>query len=93
MTLCDTAGMMMPDEFTAFIEDLYQQVPQLKDTFLKVLFSDTLGLAAASALAAVGAGALGIKVAFDGAGAPRLDVVAGVIAQRAIRSACSPTSR
>lgn len=82
VTLCDTAGMMMPDEFTAFIEDLYQQVPQLKDTFLKVLCSDTLGLAATSALAAVGAGALGIKAAFDGAGAPRLDVVAGVIAQR-----------
>lgn len=70
VTVCDTAGAMLPNEFTAFIRELYANVPQLKNVTLGVACSDNLSMADSCAIAAVRYGAGEIKGA-----AYRLDTV------------------
>ncbi len=70
VTVCDTAGAMLPNEFTAFLRELYAAVPQLKDVCLGVACSDNLSMADSCAFAAVRYGAGEIKAA-----AYRLDAV------------------
>ena len=70
VTVCDTAGAMLPNEFTAFIRELYAAVPELKDVCLGVSCSDGLSMADSCAIAAVRYGAGEIKAA-----AYRMDVV------------------
>ena len=69
VTVCDTAGTMLPNEFTAFIRELYANVPQLQEVTLGVACSDGLSMADSCAIAAVRYGAGEIKAA-----AYRLDV-------------------
>jgi len=63
VTVCDTAGAMLPNEFTAFIRELYANVPQLKDVTLGVSCADDLSMADSCAIAAVRYGAGEIKAA------------------------------
>ena len=70
VTVCDTAGTMLPDEFAAFVAGMYENVPTLKDITLGVACSDQLSMADSCAIAAVRAGAREIKAA-----AYRLDAV------------------
>ena len=70
VTVCDTAGSMLPNEFTAFIRELYANVPELAQVVLGVSCSDGLSMADSCAIAAVRYGAGEIKAA-----AYRLDVV------------------
>ena len=70
VTVCDTAGAMLPNEFTAFIRELYSGVPELKTVSLGVSCSDGLSMADSCAIAAVRYGAGEIKTA-----AYRLDAV------------------
>ena len=61
VTVCDTAGCMLPDEFGRFIRTLYERVPALTAVTLGVRCSDALHMAMAAAVAAVGEGAAEIK--------------------------------
>lgn len=61
VTLCDSAGTMLPEEFSAFISNLYNQIPQLKDISLGICCTDTLALANACSIAAIKKGAAEIK--------------------------------
>ena len=70
VTVCDTAGAMLPNEFTAFLRELYANVPELKDVCLGVSCSDGLSMADSCAMAAVRYGAGEVKAA-----AYRLDTV------------------
>ena len=70
VTVCDTAGAMLPDEFASFVEGIYGNVPALKEITLGVACSDGLSMADSCAVAAVRAGAREIKAA-----AYRLDAV------------------
>jgi len=63
VTLCDAAGAMLPDEFTDFLNELYDAVPELADVVLGVSCSDALAMADACAIAAVRAGARELKAA------------------------------
>ena len=63
VTVCDTAGAMLPNEFTAFIRELYAGVPELKDVVLGVSCSDQLSMADSCAFAAIRYGAGEIKAA------------------------------
>ena len=63
VTVCDTAGAMLPNEFTAFIRELYAAVPELKDVVLGVSCSDQLSMADSCAFAAIRYGAGEIKAA------------------------------
>ena len=69
VTVCDTAGAMLPNEFTAFIRELYANAPQLEQVVLGVSCSNGLSMADSCAIAAVRYGAGEIKAA-----AYRLDV-------------------
>ncbi len=81
VTLCDEAGLMFPDEFAAFIEDVRAHVPALEDVTLGVMISDELSMAASCAAAAVRAGADEIKTASCG-GVTRLDEFAAILRGR-----------
>ena len=63
VTVCDTAGAMLPNEFTAFLRELYANVPKLKTVRLGVSCSDNLSMADSCAIAAVRYGAEEIKAA------------------------------
>ena len=70
VTVCDTAGAMLPDEFASFVSAIYEAVPTARDITLGVSCSDGLSMADSCAIAAVRAGAREIKAA-----AYRLDAV------------------
>ena len=63
VTVCDTAGAMLPNEFTAFIWELYANVPTLTDVTLGISCADSLSMADACAIAGVRYGAREIKAA------------------------------
>jgi len=70
VTVCDTAAIMMPDEFAAFLEKLRTDVPALAGVRLGVQCSNGLGVGLACAVAAIKAGADEIKCAAAAAAIP-----------------------
>ncbi len=79
ITLCDSAGVMLPEEFAAFISDVKANVPQLAEAELYVQISDAMHMAAACAAAAIKAGVDGIKCTATPAGYPTLLQMADLI--------------
>ena len=63
VTVCDTAGTMLPEEFGAFVAELYETVPALKDVTLGVGCANGLSMADACVVAAACRGAKQIKCA------------------------------
>ena len=82
ITLCDTAGVMLPDEFAAFLSNLYEQVPEMKDVFVKVSCDDAMELAGASAVKAFSIGAAGVKCCFIGSQSPKLSTICHILKMR-----------
>ena len=63
VTVCDTAGTMLPREFAQFVKDLYAAVPELENITLGVSCANDLSMADACAIAAAGEGAGELKAA------------------------------
>ena len=63
ITLCDAAGTMMPDEFAAFLQNVYAAVPALQQVTLGVSCSNELAMADACVIAAACQGAGELKTA------------------------------
>ena len=63
VTVCDTASLFMPDEMADFITKLKADIPALENVSLGVECTNGLGVALASAIAAMKAGADEIKCA------------------------------
>ena len=61
VTLCDTAGTMLPAEFGRFVAGLYEAVPELKDVQVGVSCCNTLSMADACAVASVAEGVAELK--------------------------------
>ena len=61
VTFCDTAGVMLPDEFSAFIDKIFETVPELKNVSVGVSCSDALSMADSCAVSAVRSGADEVK--------------------------------
>ncbi len=61
VTLCDTAGALLPTEFAALIEELCNAVPAVENIALGVECSDALDMANACVFACIGAGATQVK--------------------------------
>ena len=76
ITVCDTAGIMMPDEFGVFISNIFKNVPGLGDIELYVENSDSMGMALACAAAAVREGAAGVKCLAIEDGYPTMEELA-----------------
>ena len=91
VTLCDTAGTMMPEEFAAFIKALYQAVPALETVCVGVSCSNELSMADACVIAAVCQGAGEIKAAAYPVNTASLANVSRIISARgdSFQAACS----
>ncbi|MBR0458617.1 MAG: hypothetical protein IJJ26_05235 [Victivallales bacterium] len=63
LTICDTAGTMLPEELYNFLTELQKAVPELANVTLSVECSDELHMAPACAIACLRAGASQIKTA------------------------------
>ncbi len=63
VTVCDTAGSMLPAEFAGFIKELYLAVPELNTVTVGISCCNALTMADACAIAAVGEGAAELKAA------------------------------
>lgn len=66
ITLCDTAGQFLPEEFTAFIQDAKEQIPALSSVKLGISSSNELALADSCTIAAIHAGVDEVKTAACG---------------------------
>ena len=83
VTVCDSAGNMLPEEFAAFVGALYGEVPALEGVSLGVCCSNVLSMADSCAIAAVCKGAGEIKAAAYPVQTVSLPNVARIIAARA----------
>lgn len=63
ITLCDTAGHMLPDEAAAFVKETLAKLENRRALTVSVAFPDTLHLSVACAMAALQAGADGVRTA------------------------------
>lgn len=63
VTICDATGAILPDEFGAFLDDLYANVAELNTVTLGVSCQNDLAMADACAIAAIRHGAREIKAA------------------------------
>ena len=79
VTLCDDEGVMLPDEFSAFLSDVKASIPVLSQMNIGVLCRNTHGMATASAVMAIKAGAAEIKLAVKNEDIPDLDTFAGIL--------------
>ena len=82
VTLCDTAGQMMPEEFAQFINNVYEAAPALSQVCLGVACTNELAMADACVIAALRRGAGEIKVAAHSVNGASLANVARIIAAR-----------
>lgn len=91
ITVCDTAGTMMPGEFAEFIQRLYSEIPALKEVCLGVSCSNELAMADACVIAAVCQGAAEVKTAAYPVNTASLANVSRIIASRgdSFGAACS----
>ena len=79
ITLCDSAGLMLPEELSAFISELYNSVPELSGITLSVECSDELHMAPACAVACLRAGAEQIKTTIGISGKLQLEAFADIL--------------
>ncbi len=63
VTICDTAGTMLPAEFAQFIKSLYEAIPELKTVNVGVSCCNVLSMADACAIASVAEGVTELKAA------------------------------
>ena len=83
VTLCDTAGTMLPEEFASFIQNLKDTVPALADSNIGAACADTLSMADACVIAALGAGVTEIKAAAWPVNTASLAKVSKIVTARA----------
>ncbi len=76
VTLCDTAGTMLPAEFEGFITDTVAAVPEIANVTLSVECSDELGMAVACAISCIKAGVTQIKTNVISSVCPSLSAIA-----------------
>ncbi|MCR5293594.1 MAG: hypothetical protein K6E30_00250 [Lachnospiraceae bacterium] len=88
ITVSDAAGEMLPDEFGVFISNIMANVPGLSENperiELYVQIKDQLGMAVASAAAAVRQGAVGVKCLAIEDGYPTLEDLARFVQAKGV---------
>ncbi|MBQ7875562.1 MAG: hypothetical protein IJ306_10505 [Oscillospiraceae bacterium] len=82
VTFCDTAGVMLPDEFSAFLENIKSAVPELADVSVGVSCSDALSMADSCAVSAVRCGASEVKATAVATDNVRLAKIAKILAAK-----------
>ena len=82
ITLCDSAGVMLPAELAEFITALKTDIPELAGVDIAVRCDNELSMAAACAMSAVAAGAREVKASLVGEKPLSLPAFAHVLALR-----------
>lgn len=82
ITVCDTAGIMLPNELGNFVKNLRTEIPELANAQLAVDLHDELHMAVACAAEALAAGADTVKTTVNGAGHLAMDEFSRFIQQR-----------
>lgn len=82
ITLCDSAGEMLPSEFESFLNGIYDAIPEMKNVKVSVECSDSLNMAAACALSCIGSGVTQIKTSVISGEYPKLNAVAKVFREK-----------
>ena len=82
VTLCDAAGLMFPEELSAFIEDVKANVPETASIRLGLQCSNALSMAAACAIAAIRAGVDEIKAVSCASDVTALSDIASILKNR-----------
>ena len=82
VTVCDAAGTMLPEEFSAFVRELFESVPALRDVTVGVAVANTMAMADACAVAAVRAGVREVKTSAVTGETASLSSVAGILSAR-----------
>ncbi len=82
VTLCDSAGEMLPSEFEGFLTEIFEEVPQMREVKISVECSDSLNMAAACALSCIGHGVTQIKTSVISEDYPSLSAVARVFREK-----------
>ena len=83
VTLCDTAGAMLPTELAAFVARQYEAIPALAGVTFGIGCADAIAMADACAIAAVGAGAGQIRAAAYPLDTASLANIARILAAKA----------
>ncbi|MBO7329781.1 MAG: hypothetical protein J6W00_13535 [Lentisphaeria bacterium] len=79
VTLCDSAGLMLPGELFEFVSGLKKDLPELDNLVLSVECSDELHMAPACAIACIRAGVQQIKTAIGVPNSLELQAFADII--------------
>lgn len=79
VTLCDDEGAILPDEFAEFIKNTKEAIPALNNVSLGVASKNANGMATASALMAIKAGADEIKCAVGIKDMPKIKELGNVL--------------
>lgn len=83
VTVCDTAGIMLADEFSAFIGNIYSALPRLSDINVGVLCANELSVADAVAISAVTVGVGEIKTGVYESNTANLKNIVNIISKKA----------
>ena len=83
VTLCDSAGEMLPYEFENFLNEIYAKVPEIKTVKLSVECSDALGMASACAISCIRNGISQLKTSLIEGEYPTLPAVARIFREKA----------
>ena len=82
ITVCDSAGNVLPHEFAAFLKDIQANVPSAEQVSLGFACNDTIHMADACAAAGLLAGADEVKASVCPEDSVSLDTVAEIIHKR-----------
>ncbi len=82
ITICDSAGGMLPNEFEGFIRNLISENPSLLGVNISVECSNSLNMAAACAVSCINAGVKQIKTAVITDEYPALGAVARIFREK-----------
>ena len=82
VTLCDSAGILLPDEFVCFLKKVAQAVPQMQTVAKGASCSNAMGVATACSFAALQTGCREVKVAAAAEEATPLEALAQIIRTR-----------
>ncbi len=78
ITICDSAGEMLPLEFEKFLDGIYTAVPEIENVKISVECSDALHMATACAISCIGNKVTQIKTSAIGGGHVQLSSVAHI---------------
>ena len=91
VTLCDTAGHFLPEEFAEYIQNAKKQIPALSEVKLGISSANELALADSCTIAAIHAGVDEVKTAACGAHTASLEHIVHILKTKedVIKATCA----